>query len=669
MPRFRPLRSSASAPLTVDRLREVLAETIRPAHFFLAPTLDPHWEHVAAEELNWEIFRGQLLDPAHTRLRRTFESWKVYAQTPEGERSGEPLLALYLDTGANELHVVRALDSYAWEGYDSGGNVYRSRETRKWLRERVGTIRLDAFGQTAELIDELSCQLFLAVVGTSRLPLSSIETPLPAFSFGQLFYCYRPDAPPEARPARGWRAFVADMLIPGLHPREEAHWFETFLHVVPVEEMREATATFVRRWTELGRTRGELPALLRSLFNEVSLSPYTDLVPKTLAFVRAAVEESLLTIENSVDFLGFLLRHIGRHLTAYDLVIFHHRGANYPDVLLLDAVLAEYRNLLRHRPDVYLDGEGDDPGVRRTKRVRRRALRQGWLLRRRYEGHAVPDLPTSPGENRRVLPSSHPRVPTEQIEQPARRSHFLYEGDRLVLLDGWEREAVQQSFFDLDCDEEWREMGLGLFLDRPLGVGKSVGEPDATLLLSAEAFSATTARQRLHALATEIEVSAQNELYLRLLARPPIPGVPLESIGEALRPGIVSLLDARLAAADFVFLRSTPSSIRALFEQFDFTPLAARFRLDDVLRSESLLLARSPTSDGLRLYDRLLRVRMELEVAVENGFASRGGQEFPVLGLRVLSVAETAADGETLPMQNLREKPLPLAPRWTRVIR
>ncbi len=663
MMRFRLPRSSAPSPFISYGVQAVVAETFRPAHFFLSSQLDLEWEHVEAEELVWEIFRGQLLDPAHTRQRRTFESWKVYAQTPEGERSGEPLLALYLDSGANELHVVRSLDSYAWEGYDSGGNVYRSRETRKWLRERVGTIALDAFGQTAELIDELACQLFLAVVGTSRLPLSSLETPLPAFSFGHLFYCYRPDAPPEARPARDWRAFVADMLIPGLHPREEAHWFETFLHAVPVEEMREASAIFVRRWTECGRTRAELPALLRLLFNEVSLSPYTDLVDKTLAFLRAAVEESLLTIENIVDFLSFLLRHIGRHLTAYDLVIFHHRGANYPDVLLLDAVLVEYRKLLRQRPGVYLDGEGDDAGVRRTKRIRRRALRQGWLLRRRYEGHAVPDLPTSPGENRRVLPSSHPRVSAEQIEQPARRSRFLYEGDRLVLLDDSEREALRQSFVDLDCDEEWREMGLGLFLDRPFGVGKRVGEPDATLLLSAEAFSPSTARQRLHALATEIDVSAHDEFFVRLLARPPLSGVPLESIGEGLRPGIVSLLDARLAAADFVFLRSTPSSIRALFEQFDFTPLAALYRLEDVLNSESLLLARSPTSDGLRVHDRLLRVRMELEIAVENGFSCRGGREFPVLGLRVLSVAETAADGETLAIHNLRDKPVSLPPR------
>ncbi|HVS35764.1 MAG TPA: hypothetical protein VMS17_09285, partial [Gemmataceae bacterium] len=64
MPRFRP--SSPSAPL---------AEVIQPAHFYVGPDLVLQWDHVAAEEISWEIFRGRLLDPAHTRERRTFEAW------------------------------------------------------------------------------------------------------------------------------------------------------------------------------------------------------------------------------------------------------------------------------------------------------------------------------------------------------------------------------------------------------------------------------------------------------------------------------------------------------------------------------------------------------------------------------------------------------------------
>src|SRR5207248_309459 len=124
---------------------------------------------------------------------KTFESWNLYQMTDTG-RSAEPVLSLKLDAEAGEVHVVRSIDSYAWEGYDAGGNVYLSREVRKWVRELVGTVKLHEFGTINELRDELVCQLFHAVVGTSRLPLASVETPLPQFSFGELFYCYRPYA-------------------------------------------------------------------------------------------------------------------------------------------------------------------------------------------------------------------------------------------------------------------------------------------------------------------------------------------------------------------------------------------------------------------------------------------------------------------------------------------
>src|SRR5581483_5260325 len=180
----------------------------------------------------------------------------------------------------------------------------------------------------------------------------------------------------------------------------------------------------------------------------------------------------------------------------------------------------------------------EDEGVRRKKRIRRRALRQGWHLRRRYEGHAIPDLPTSPGENMRVLPPSHPRVPEEQITQSARRSRQLYSGDPLLprisgALDPRVRsdsrsesatgtriaEVLHQSFLYLEHPDEWRELGLGVFLDRPLGVGKAAAEPDSTLLLAAEAFSISIARQRLLALADDLRIPPADAVIQRLLAR------------------------------------------------------------------------------------------------------------------------------------------------------
>lgn len=609
MPRFRPVVPTQSPePVSLQRVAELCAEMLRAAHFFLGPDLALEWEQAAEDELIWEIFQGRLLDPAHTRQRRTLAAWKIYAQGEE--RASEPLLALYLDAQTKELHVVRGLDSYVWEGYDAGGNVYLSRERRKWVRELVRTLRLDRYTDSEELRDALAGALFQAVVGTSRLPLSSVETPLPAFSFGQLFYCYRPDAPQTAGPVRGWRALLADMLAPALNPREEAYLLQTFLLAVPVEEMPDAAAAFFRRWTESGRSAAELPALLRRLFNEVSLSPYTDLVAKTLAFLHALEAHDIFHTEQVVDFLSFLLRHIGRHLTAYDLIVFHHRGANYPDALLLDSVLKEYLGLLDRRPDLFLDDAAGDSKVRSARRIRRRALRQGWLLRRRYEGHAVPDLPTSPGENMRVLPPSHPRVSEEQITQPARRSRLLYNGDPLLpRLCVRIAEVLRQSFFDLEHADEWREMGLAVFLDRPLDTGETGPDADGALLLSAEAFSVSVARQRLLALAGDLGIQAEDAFVQGLLARPSLPGLPLEAIGSPLRPGTISLTDARRASMDFVFLRSTPSSVRAFAALPDLVPAAQRSTIIELLRSEDVLIARSAASAGVVVYDSRLKPR------------------------------------------------------------
>ncbi len=664
MPRFRasmpPMFRGANSR---ENVRPLIAELFRPEHFFVGPDLVLAWELVAEKEIEWEIFQGRLLDPAHTRQRRTFASWMIYEVKSPGEVApNEPILTLYLDVEAGQLHVLRGLDSFVWEGYDAGGNVYLSRERRKWVRELVQTLQLDRFADAEELRDELACSLFQAVVGTSRLPLSSVETPLPGFSFGQLFYCYRPEAPQNAGPVRGWHGLITDMLTPFLNPREEAHLLETFLHAAPAEEMSTAAAEFVRRWSLCGRTIADLQSVLRTLFNEVSLSPYTDLVDKTLVFLRVLESLGLFHTEQVVDFLSYLLRHIGRHLTAFDLVVFHHRGANYPDALMLDRVLKEYLTILDRRPDLFLDAEHDE-NLRRQKRIRRRALRQGWLLRRRYEGHAVPDLPTSPGENARVLPSSHPRVPEEQITQPTRRTRQLYAGDPLLprLCDSLAL-VLRQSFLDLEHTDEWRELGLGVFLDRPLGVGKAAAEPDGTLLLSAEAFSISIARQRLLAVAGDLGVNPEGELVQRLLARPLLPGLPLDAIAGAVRPGTVSLADARRASADFVFLRSTPSSVKALLTQFDFSPLLQRFPIDTLLHKENMLIARSAASGNLVIHDLQFRPRVEIEVVVEAGFESRAGQEYPAKGLRVVSVSVPSKDKEILQTHNLDNQPLALPP-------
>jgi hypothetical protein len=632
----------------------VVHELLRPAHFFHAPTLVLDWQHIDREEMYWEIFQGRLLDPAHTRQCRAFESWNVHAQDETG-RSGELLLSVKLDREAGQLHVVRGLECYAWEGY-AEGNVILSRERRKWVRELVGTIDLARFGDAAELCDELACLLFHAVVGTSRLPLHSVESPLPAFAFGGLFYCYRSGAGVADSSLTSWRHLAIHVLPEPLSEPERIKALEATLRALPAAELHEAAKELIQRF-------GAGDALLdrlHAMFNAVSLSPWTDFVAKTLALVQALEERGRLSPEQGFDFLGRLLRQTGRHLTAYDLETFHFRGANYPDALLLDAVLKAYLTRIEARPALVSDRANDTADAARVKRQRRRALRQAWLLRRQYEGHPVPDLPTSPGENARVLPSSHPRVPEEQLLQMARRTRKLYAGDPLPDRPGGViDEALRQSTADLDHPNELRELGLGLFIDRPLGMHKAPAEPDTTLLLAATAFSRSIAEQRLRFLAGELGLltaGTLSELQKRLDAAP-VRGLPLDRIGVSPRPGVMSLSLARQAAADFVFLHTTRGGVTAFVDQFDPGALAVQADVAFLTGGQPVLFTLAPAGPALRVYDAEWRPRLELEVPRE-GYTNRAGQEFPAKGLLV--VRSWDKDGT---MRPLGPTPVRLPPR------
>ncbi len=634
MPRFRPRRPDAERrPANAEAVVELAGRLLAPAHFYAAPEKGLVWEPARDEEISWEIFHGRLLDPAHTRQRRSFLSWGVY-QTGSAGRSAEPVLSLKWDAETGQLHVVRGLECHVWEGYDAGDNVILSRPQRKWVRELVGTIVTERIAERDELEDELACLLFLAVVGTSRLPLSSLETPLPAFSFGELSYCYRPTAHAEDGPARIWQELPAWMARASMNRREQARLLEIYLRAVPETQMTAAVGLWLRQWRRHDGSAADLAALLRTVFNEVSLSPWTDFAPSVLAFVRELEAEGYFDAAAVADFLGHLLRQAGRHLTAYDLVTFHHRGANYPDALLLDLVLKDYLTLIERRPELFKSQPHDDESTQRLRRLRRRALRQGSLLRRRYEEHPVPDSPTSPGENSRVLPPSHPRVPEEQLLQPAQRRRRLYADDPLPgHLGAHAVDLLRASFADLAHPDERRELGLGLFIDRPFAAGKHPAEPDETLLCSSLAYSRSIASERLRTLAGEVGLDAGGAEAEAVRSQLEIAGLPLHAIGEAARPGSVSLIDARRAAPDFVFLWTTAGSVSDLLASFDFTALAGQLDLSYLLEGRRVLIARSPDGPGVRIHDEQLRPRLELELPPGAEFISRAGQEYPAEGL------------------------------------
>jgi hypothetical protein len=628
MPRFRLPDALPPLPGPVDLpgVRRLCAWALSSAHFYLGHGFTLNCSHAEAEECSWELFQGRLLEDKQTRQRRTFESWFAFLKGPE--LSGEqPILSLKLDATGGCLYVVRGLECYVWEGYDSGGNVYLSRECRKWVRELVGTIELERFATLDELRDEILCQLFQGVVGSSRLPLTSVEAPLPGFSFGYLFYCG------QAADLSG--ALLDRFLTRKLAPRERAKLLETFLHSFPLDQARKTVAGFGSRWSELGGSAADLVALLRLMFNEVSLSPWTDLTERTLLFLRLLNESGYLDDEPVVDFLASLLIQIGRHLTAYDLTTFHHRGANYPDALLLDLVLKEYLGWIERRPELW------------ERQRRRRALRQAWLLRRQYEGHPVPDMPTSPGENNRVLPASHPRVAEEQLTQPAKRTRLLYANDPLPALSGGRvGEILARCMADLQNLQELRELGLGLFLDRPFALPRPPAAPDGTLLLTSLAFSCTLATQRLRQLERWGLLASVED---RLPEMERISGLQLERIGGPARMGTVTLTDAGRAARDFVFLHTTAGSIELLLAQYDFTPLADRMSLTFLTQQRRALLARSASGPGVVVYDDQLCPRLELRVPEGAEYVWRAGQEYPRQGLEAI-IVEMEGEPVVLPV-------------------
>jgi hypothetical protein len=601
-------------PLALEAVRACVADAVNPGRFFVSGSLTLHWEHVAAEEVSWEIFHGRLLDATQTRERQTFEAWNIY-RTDAGSCSAEPLLSVKLDVNRGQLHVVRAVLSYAWEGYHAGDNVYLTRETTKWLRELVGTVDLQGLSE-GDFRELLGRRLFQAAVGVSRLPLTSIEAPLPEFTLGELGYFVPTDSASE--PMRSPLELIDRALTPELPWAWKARLLELVLRATTVAELDEIVEAFVKRWQTLSHAPDQLAALLRTLFEDVALSPYTGFVDSTLTFIDHVDRRGYWTVEQYVDFLSGLLRQLARHLTAFDLVTFHHRGANYPDALLLDAALTAYLALVERRPDLFTCAEGEDMAALRRCRLRRRALRQACLLRCWYEGHPVPDLPTSPGENSRVLPSHFPRVPVEQIADPSKRRKRLFDGDPLLpKLKPCQCDVLFHSLRDLDKDAELQEFGVALFLDRPLGVGMRPGEPDPSPLLSYEAFSTTIAARRLQFMeerfAGRTEPCPWTNWRKRLEALT-IHGLPLQVSAGATRPGVASLADAFRVAPDFVLLRSTRRSIREFLASEEFH----RLQVDDLGSEEPRLIvagaAVGASPRHLLIYHGALRMPRAVEI-------------------------------------------------------
>jgi hypothetical protein len=612
---FRPSLLADRRSLTPEFVTTTITELIGPAHFFVRAPLRLTWQYRPDEEVYWELFLGRALDARQTRRRQRFETWGAYVVDADRNLSDEPLMAVRYDATAGDVFVTRAILSHAHESYDAGGNVIETRETVRWQRELVGRIRRESLATCGEFADELACLLFQAVVGTSRLPLTSIEAPLPAFMLGQLGYLYRPAAAGPLREVDDLLPLVGDRSLADI---ERVKLTELFLRAANDAALTASIPGLVED------DSGDPFARLRQVFNGVALSPYTDFAAKALAVPRLARAAGLASAGQVADFLTWLLRHLARHLTAYDLVTFHHRGANYPDALLIDEVLRELRPLADEMPELFAENE----------RFRRRGLRLGLLLVEEYRDHPVPDAPTSPGENARVLPEPFVRVPDEQIFAPMMRRRRLFAQD----VPG-DRDRLRELLGGLEDSDELIELGTALFLDRPLGAWKQPGEADQTLLVAHLLVSRSIALRRVGWLTRRPELlpdpTAAQRWKARLETRP-VEGVPLERGGPPPRPGVVSLQDAFVAADDWLMVRTTRRTVDDLFRQYQLegAPPPQRLRLVVPEQTGDMCV--------LRLYDEALSPICDLKLDHSRGYRARGGEEVLAGGIVPTGISPAA---------------------------
>jgi hypothetical protein len=608
---------------------------LSPGRFFVNREFELQFQSPIRETVTWENFRGQLLDGRHTRVQETFLSHHVRIQSLESGAS-QPLLTIRSAFAANPsspsaIHVTRWLNCRVWEAFDDQGAI-GSRQVERCVEELVGSVYLAGCGEIEALRKELEGLIFHGFVGLSRLPLNSVEAPIPWFSLG--WTGYFPDfntghiCESNALALLQRQGSAADRL-----DWSEAKRLELFLRVADEQELSEGARLVTKSLVERNETETTLVSQLRHLFNEVSLTPYTGFVDNALKFAWLLQEQGGISLDAYVDFLTGLLRQTVYHLTAYDLITFHHQGANYPDALLLDALLRELLSLEKHAgqsPFV------SDRSVARCRR-RRRALLLGWWLYRLIQGLPVPDAPTSPGENARVLPLPHQRVPEVQLQQPVRRNRFLFT-DRPI---DWQfhRSLLENCLQELADPKTLRELGTALYLDRPFGDSKPKAALDLTPLLSYELFSRSVARQRVQRLqqlepwlgSSPLVVDAQKKLD-----EMDMPGLKVPPPGRASQT--VKLQDCWRLADDFVIRRPTPSTIRQVQAYFAWETAPPPFRDWHVGGLMPIPLPGSSLQEPTRLvfYDAEFRPVFECQVADEAGFQRLAASELPMPGLVVV---------------------------------
>jgi hypothetical protein len=313
------------APPPTDMVRAGIERVLRPGCFFVAAP-EAFRIQPLEETIPWEIFRGHLFDAAAARGTETFAAWHVFVDAPptDGSPGSAPLVSVRWQPQRAVLYVTRQILTYGFEAYEDTPGVILSRPVQKWATELVGTIELGAV-DASSLASEVGTLVRLAIVGTSRLPTASLETPLPAYSLGRL--AYLPGLSAAEHPCTDALDFLRAALSQHRPLAEQAAALETALRVEAVglaalADRLLAAASSTRQ----GAFRPH--ELLRAVFHGVALAPYTNFGRRLTELVARLSAADAFGPARALDVLGYMLRHLCRHLTAFDLTVFHNFGAN-----------------------------------------------------------------------------------------------------------------------------------------------------------------------------------------------------------------------------------------------------------------------------------------------------------------------------------------------------
>ena len=628
----------------INNLHSIITTLLQPALFFVKPPYQWSVQPIAHETRRWENFRGQLLDPAFTRAEATFSTWHVEL-TPISRLIQGPIISIRNPIKQpQELIVSRSLAVYGQETYVDHGAIH-SRLQAKWHEELIGIHDLSQPMSLHQHIHALQCLLQQCVNGTSRLPVTSVESPHPLYLLGIM--AYFPFAPQSSNPNQQPLSSSLDLsqrLVHETDPAQQARCFDFLLRSTQPEllmKLELGPIFTISAWS-----------MWQCLFNQLALN-HSRLFLKNLALILS----NRVATELRERILPYYLRHLVRHLSAYDLKRFHGQGSNYPDALFMD-------KLLRITAQTALITRSTGPSdANKNKRI---TLLQALSMRKQLEGMVVPAEPMAPGEHSRIWSETQSADQTV-VQSKSAQTITLFKDDPIEqLLSDLERKLLQPSQQDLDNHNMLMELGRATFLDRPLGMFKWAQRvfQDRTPLFAYDAFSLSLARERLGQWLRWGWLNQESYAFgCDRLSQLTHKGMPVQDlVMPHARPGVIGLEDALQARPDFQILASARSSIHRFLQCYDFGSLA---HYDSALSQwlqakQCTLIVRSSRRRRmeepralLSIYDQNGQPKLELAAAQsytheqEIRYAEWAGIEYLAEGLRCLRAWNER--GELLP--------------------